>query len=194
MIAVFTGSGLIGKEFDRRTIYVALCHPISRAQFILGKFLGLSMVLFLNWALLASAYLAILGMTEGGLEMFSRILFAGLFLVWIQSLMIASLAILFSTFTTTSLSVVFTIGFYLIGNTISQLRQVVGHMPASLGRSLAEAITTVLPNLEYFNFGLKVTYGLPVAGSLIAFSVLYGLVMVALILIFAGLLIQSREV
>src|SRR3954451_1759967 len=33
MIAVFIGAGMIGREFERRTVHLALSHPISRAQF-----------------------------------------------------------------------------------------------------------------------------------------------------------------
>ena len=40
-IAVFVGVGLIYKEVDRRTVYTILSKPLTRAEFLLGKYVGL---------------------------------------------------------------------------------------------------------------------------------------------------------
>ena len=40
-IAIFIGIGLVSKEVERRSIYALLAKPMSRAEFVLGKFLGL---------------------------------------------------------------------------------------------------------------------------------------------------------
>src|SRR6188768_3374872 len=37
-IAVFIGIGLVSKEVERRSIYTILSKPISRPQFIMGKY------------------------------------------------------------------------------------------------------------------------------------------------------------
>src|SRR5213082_1182582 len=37
-IAVFIGIGLVSKEVERRSIYSLLAKPISRAEFITGKY------------------------------------------------------------------------------------------------------------------------------------------------------------
>src|SRR4051812_48026641 len=44
-IGVLSGAGLLARELEKRTIQVALSRPISRAQFIIGKFVGLAGVL-----------------------------------------------------------------------------------------------------------------------------------------------------
>jgi Cu-processing system permease protein len=195
MIAIFTGSSLIGREFDRRTIYVALSHPISRAQFVLGKFAGIAAVIVLNWALLSVAYLGILRLSAGPESgLFALSLFSALFLVLLQSLVISSLAILFSTFSTTSLSAIFSIGMYLVGNNISEIRAVALKTRSPLGKYFFNTLASVLPNLENFNLGSKVTYGLPVSGAFMLTSTVYGIVLVSLFLLFAGLLIRGREV
>ena len=41
LIAVFIGVGLVWKEVERRSIYSLLAKPISRPQFIIGKYAGL---------------------------------------------------------------------------------------------------------------------------------------------------------
>src|SRR5688500_20214338 len=42
MIAVFIGIGLVWKEVERRSIYSLLSKPLSRAEFIVGKYCGRS--------------------------------------------------------------------------------------------------------------------------------------------------------
>src|SRR5260370_20031428 len=48
LIAVFIGVGLVYKEIDKRTIYNLLSKPVRREEFIIGKYFGLCMTLFVN--------------------------------------------------------------------------------------------------------------------------------------------------
>jgi len=194
MIAIFTGAGLLSKEFDRRTIYVALCHPISRAQFLLGKFTGLSLVIFLNWLILSAVYLIILYNTSPDGSDLTRTLLIALFLTLIQTLLLASITLFFSSFSTTSLSAIMTIGLYLIGNNITQVSLVASKAKEGPGKAMLNALALLLPNLEHFNLGLKVTYGLPVSAQLLGTSIAYGIILITLFLLAAGLLIRIREV
>lgn len=196
MIAILLGASLIGKEFERRTIWVALSHPISRGEFVLGKFLGLSGVVILNWAMLCLAFLGMLlafGGTQAGPFQFQFTLFFALFCVVLQSLVLMSLAILLSTFSTTSLTVMMMIGFYLLGSSVSQIRLVAARLKLPLGSAALNGVAAILPNLENFNLGLKVTYGLPVTWQFGVTAIAYGICLSALFLFLAGLLIQRRE-
>lgn len=193
-IAILAGASLIGREFERRTIYVALSHPISRGQFILGKFVGLASVVAVNWILLTLGYLVILGVTEGGIGLITPTLLIALVLLLMQSWILAGIAILFSTFSTTSLSVIMSIGFYLIGNNVSQVRLVAVRARSQFTGGVLNFFATILPNFEHFSLGTKVSYGLPVSREYFLYSMAYGIVLVIMMLLLAGLLIRSREV
>jgi ABC-type transport system involved in multi-copper enzyme maturation permease subunit len=194
VIAIFTGSGLLAKEFERRTIQVALSRPISKGQFVLGKFVGLSAVIGLNWLLLVSSYLIILALSSAHLDTFTPVLCAALLLIFLQALVVAGISIVFSTFSTTSLTVMCTSGLYLIGTNITQLRLLAARSESPTSRVLLKIIAAALPNLEYFNLGTKVTYGLPVTNAFLGVSLLYGLVLIVLLLLISGILIHTREV
>lgn len=195
MIAVFMGAGLVGREFERRTVHVALSHPITRPQFVCGKFLGLSGVLFVNWLLLSFAYCAILILMQGAGETFGNAaLIPALILALFQSIVMAGATVFLSTFTTTSLSVVMAIGVYLIGQNISELRSVVSQIQAPGLKSLLNVVVSIPPNLEYFNIGNRLTYALPVGFGLMIESLLYGTLVITAFLIAAGFLIHRREV
>src|SRR6185369_15898518 len=57
IITIFMGASAIHAEIERRTLYFILSKPVSRAEFLLGKFFGLLAALFLAAGLIAVAYL-----------------------------------------------------------------------------------------------------------------------------------------
>ena len=59
-IAIFIGIGLVSKEVERRSIYALLAKPISRPQFIVGKYAGLVLTLAVNVAVMTVALYAVL--------------------------------------------------------------------------------------------------------------------------------------
>ncbi len=193
VIAVFIGAGMIGKEFDRRTIFVALSRPISRMQFIFGKFLGISAVLTVNWLLLSMVLVAIVSQAHGRGGLIGPTLYSALVLILFQSWVLTALAIFFSSWTTTSLAVVFSVGCYLVGNNVSQLRLLAGKIESPIGEALLRGVASVLPNLEYFNLGHLVSYGMPVKGMFLLTGIAYALVICAVCIVLAGILIQRRE-
>ncbi len=195
MIAAFLGAGMIGREIERRTIHLALSHPITRGQFIVGKFLGIAGVLTVNWALLSIAYLAVLAITApADYAVFQVATLAGLLLALVQSLLLASAAIFFSSFTTTSLAAIFCIGAYLVGHSATELGGAVDHIESPAVRGVTRVLVGFLPDLEHFNLSFKVTYGLAVTPALIAQSLAYGLAWVLAFLLAAGFLIARREI
>ena len=60
LIAVFIGIGLVSKEVERRSVFGVLSKPISRGQFVLGKYFGLVMTLVVNLAVMTLAFYAVL--------------------------------------------------------------------------------------------------------------------------------------
>src|SRR5438128_9283626 len=60
-IAVFIGIGLVSKEVEKRSVYSLLSKPITRNQFIGGKYAGLVLTLVVNVAVMTAAFYIILG-------------------------------------------------------------------------------------------------------------------------------------
>ena len=60
-IAIFIGIGLVSKEVERRSIYALLAKPVSRPQFIVGKYAGLVLTLAVNVAVMTLALYVVLG-------------------------------------------------------------------------------------------------------------------------------------
>ncbi len=194
LVAIFVGSAMVGKEFERRTIYVALSRPISRLQFISGKFLGLALVLLVDWILLVLMLLGILSLIRNGFSAnVSPALIWALILTYFQSCMLAALAVMFSTFSTTSLAAAFTIGLYLLGSNISQVRLVAAKVDDAVARGILDGFAAVLPNLEHFSLGFKVTYALPVPMAYVSYGIAYAVVVCALCMALAGYFARSKD-
>ena len=56
----FFGIGLVTKEVERRSIYSLLSKPVTRTQFVVGKYLGLVLTLLINLSVMVVAFYAVL--------------------------------------------------------------------------------------------------------------------------------------
>ena len=65
VIAVFIGIGLVSKEVERKSVFGLLTKPVTRAQFILGKYLGLVTTLAVNLSVMTVAYYGVLFYMNG---------------------------------------------------------------------------------------------------------------------------------
>jgi len=192
-LAILIGSGMLAREFERRTILVALTKPITRIQFLLGKFVGLGGVLVLNSLLLSAGYLLVLRVLSEGGAIFSSTLGWALLLLGVQSLVLAALAVFFSSFSTASLAVMMTFGTYVIGINCSQIRMLALKQDSAIVQGVLQFVASSIPNFEHFNLGLKVTYGLPILPQFILTSLVYGSTWILLLMLFSGVLLERRE-
>jgi ABC-type transport system involved in multi-copper enzyme maturation permease subunit len=195
-LTTLIGASLLGREFERRTLYVALARPVSRGVFVVGKFVGLAQVALVNWTLISACYLLLLNFAsfEGISAHASFALGAALVLALVQSWVLGSLAIFFSTFTTTSLSVIMTLGVYVVGVNVSQLRLLATRVESGAVAAALELASALLPNFEKFGLGFQVTYGLPVSGTYLGGALAYGFFTCGALLVASGLLVRGREI
>ena len=69
------------REFERRTAFIALARPISRRDFLVGKYLGVAGVILLNYLLLAGSIVATLRLASAGGGLLGATLFQALALL-----------------------------------------------------------------------------------------------------------------
>jgi Cu-processing system permease protein len=202
-IAVFIGIGLVWKEVDRRSIYSLLAKPISRADFIVGKYLGLLLTLLVNVAMMAAALFAVLGgmklLGPAALEtvldapaLDPRLLLA-VALIFVELALVTAVALFFSTFSSPILSAALTFGIYIVGHFNADLKhfeQVVSSRPAAY---LAKALYYLLPNLAPFDIKAAVVHGQPIATGYVLMTVAYGVVYIAALLLAATLVFSRRD-
>jgi ABC-type transport system involved in multi-copper enzyme maturation permease subunit len=202
-IAIFIGIGLVSKEVERRSIYSLLSKPVSRAQFIAGKYAGLVLTLLANVAAMTLALYAVLGYltwtAPPGIEAAwdapgtdPRLLTA-IFLIVVQLMLITAIALFFSTFSTPLLSAALTFGLYVAGHFHAELRNFDQIVSAGPVVWLVRAAYYILPDLAAFDIKLQVVHGLPVAPGYVAWTAASGLAYIAALLVAATLIFSRRD-
>lgn len=192
LTAVFLGIGLVYKEVDKRSLYALLSKPVRRRQFIVGKFLGLSLTLSVNTMFMSAGLWGALYYLTRQFEAQDQFIWAAIYFILLQLFLVTAVCLFFSCFSTPVLSAILTFLLYLIGNFSSDIRAF-----GELARSFpVKALTTflyyLLPNFSNFNIAGWVSHGRPVAASLILLNTLYALCYGG-VLVIASALVFSRK-
>ncbi len=193
IVAVFVGTGLVSKEIEKRTVLVLIAKPISRAEFITAKHLGLSSVLALLVAVMTVIYLALLQF-QGITYSLVSILLAAAFLL-LQLSLITAVALALGVFTSSVLATLLTFAVYLMGH-FSQDLVNIGRISRNPGfERLTQSLYLILPDLSRLDLKNQAVYGtelLPNPLTLLA-NASYGIVYIVLLLAIAILVFARRE-
>jgi len=192
VIAIFIGIGLVSKEIEKRTLYTVLSRPVRRWEFIVGKFFGLAGTLVVNTFFMGIGVFAALLFVAHEFQKPDGWVLVALYFIILQFLIICSLALLFSSFSSPLLSAVFAFSLFVIGIFSEDLRNFAG-MPSGLTKWLATAIAYLVPNFSALNVISSVAHGQPVSGQLVIYNTLYAVLYAAMALSGAILIFQRRN-
>jgi ABC-type transport system involved in multi-copper enzyme maturation permease subunit len=193
IVTIFVGTALINKEIEKRTVYVLIAKPVSRAEFVVGKHVGLSAVLAVLLAAMTAIFLAVLSAKQISYPVNSIVL--TMLFQFLELSLIAGVAILFGVFTSSLIAMMLTLAVYLMGN-FSRDIVTLGNLANNPGiRQMTQNLYLVLPDLSRFNLKNEAIYGmtlLPQPLDLLG-SAVYGLVWIGLALAIAVLIFSRRE-
>jgi len=192
IIALFLGTTSFFKDVDRKVVYFILSKPVSRAQFLLGKFLGLCMVLLLTTLVLSVAYLGVIAYNHGGFDALGLLAIA---MQYLEMALFVAFAIFVSTFSSSLLSIVYTSAIFFLGHIVSALladAKAVGI--SGIKYRLVEILYYAFPNLEKFDARNLAVHAvaMPFDSFLLAFA--YAAVYVALLLFAAIWIFEKKEI
>ena len=202
-IAIFIGIGLVSKEVERRSIYSLLAKPISRPQFILGKYAGLVLTLAANVAVMTVALYAVVAYLNFAAPPQIRAawdapgidprLLEAVLLIFVQLMIVTAVALFFSTFSTPLLSAALTFGIFIVGHFNADLKNFDRVMESKPAIWLARAVYHVVPDFSAFDIKTEVVHGLPVGAGYIAATAGYGLAYIAGLLVVSVLIFSRRD-
>lgn len=190
LMAVLIGTGLVYKEIDKKTIFTIISKPIHRWQFLVGKFFGLVLTLLVMTSLMSLIFMVIVFLHTFKIEF---TLFLAILFIFIELVLITSVAILFSCFSTPILSSLFSLSFYLIGHFSWGFQILLQKTRSAPLKLFLKVLSVVLPDLENFNFKTEVVHRLTVLPKYYLFSAFYGLVYTLFILMLAILIFKKRD-
>jgi ABC-type transport system involved in multi-copper enzyme maturation permease subunit len=176
LIAVFLGAGLVAREVERKTLYPVLAKPVSRAQYVAGRYLGLVTTSTLNLLVMAAVFATVLAIYLRGVSFVRDTPFLGVVAsLGLQFAMVAAIATFFSCFSTPTLAAIFTLSLVVAGHLSSDLVRYWSRSGAPSG-ILGKLAYLVVPNLEALNFKEAMAYKEPLpafAGTSFAYGALY---------------------
>jgi len=170
-MALFMGVNLVSKEIRERTIYLTLARGTSRSSFLIGKILGLSVILFLN-ALILSLFVVFIYLFNGGI--LNYLFFVSIFLTYLSSLILLNVVSFFSLITNISLSVIYSIIVFVAGSILNEtaLLLYVNQRPFIL--KFLKIIGLVLPNFSVLNIRDFVFYQNDLSSQFLISAAFYG--------------------
>lgn len=192
VIAIFIGIGLVSKEIEKRTLYTVLSRPVRRWEFIVGKFFGLTGTLVVNTFFMAIGVFAALFYVSHRFVRADALIFIALYFIILEFVIICSLALLFSSFSTPLLSAVFAFSLFVIGSFAEDLRGFAA-MTHGFTRWLATGAAYLVPNFSAFNIVSSIAHEQPVAPLLILHNSLYALFYAAMALSGAVIIFEYRN-
>jgi ABC-type transport system involved in multi-copper enzyme maturation permease subunit len=190
LVVLLTGTSLVAKEVERRTIYNLLSRPIQRPAYLVGKWAGLSAALWVVAVVLGLALwglVALRGHGAAGPAVLQAVYLAGLELT-----VVTALAVMFSAISTPVLSALYTLGFFLAGQWSYDLRTFAAKFPPELG-ALVSAVAHLVPNLPLFNMRTLAAAGETTSPLHLALATLYAAVYVACALSLAAAAFESKD-
>jgi ABC-type transport system involved in multi-copper enzyme maturation permease subunit len=206
LVSLWTASVSVAEEIEGRTALTLLSKPVSRRQFVLGKFLGITWANFLmfvvlgTWMLLWVSYKVVYDARETSnpepswqqcyAEMIGTV--PGLVLSFMETVVLAAISVAISTRLSVIPNLVIVGSIYALGHLGPLIVQ------SSVGQNefvafFGQLIALVLPVLDHFNIQAAVAGGKHVPADYLAWALLYCVLYSAVAMLLALILFEDRD-
>ena len=218
MIAIVGTALLLPNEVENRTIYTILSKPVRRFEFLLGKFMGSVLLIFVSLVLMSTMFAAALvfkehRLTSAILQVSAKVTVAGerqelqqevqhmraeafdpdlikaILLIFVKLALLAAITLLVSTFST---SMIFNV-------TVALMILIAGHLVGSAREMWGDSATAqwllaIIPDLGSFNLADDIVLGNPIPWAHVGKVVLYGLSYLVCVVAAAHFIFSDREI
>jgi len=205
-VVIFLGIGLLTRDIHERSVCMVISRPVSRSQYVTGKFLGLSITILTAVLIMAvlsvfSGWIALKIIPEMALPRnFSwGYLLTAVIFNYLELLIVMALGFLFTVITTNAyLSMLFTFCCYIIGQTLETIVKVITSgefvkVDAFYIKTL-EILKWIFPNLRAFDLKVSVSYGLPLSLDYTIWTAVYGLIYISIIIFITTKIFNRQEI
>ncbi len=193
LLAVLSTAMLLPKDMEDRTLYTILAKPVARFEYVLGKLIGVTMILLVATLLMTAAFCVVLYYWQGreieNLRLteaperaaaeiaalktgtFTPTLFGGIGVIFLRSIVCATLTLMLSCFSTSWLFTVITsLMMILIGHLVPIARSVwqgpFGAADVAFPVAiLLRFITVFFPDMQLFNVVDDIAVGVTVSAD-----------------------------
>lgn len=191
VLTIFIGTGLVNREIEKRTVLVLIAKPVSRSEFVIGKHLGLSAVLFVLVAAMTAIFCLVMQVSKVPYPL-PEVWLSGLFL-WEQLALVAAVAIGFGVFTSSLLATLMTFAVVVMGSLSADILKLGKLTQNPAIERVTSGLYLVLPDLSRLDFKNQAVYHLMPSAMAMLQNAGYGLLYMVLVLAIASLIFAWRE-
>ena len=172
---------------------VLIAKPVSLAEFILGKHLGLSLVMGVLIASLTALMLILLSL--GGVPYQPGLMVLATFFMFLEMVLLIAAAMMFGVVTSTVLATLMTLAVFAMGHETRNILALDKIADSESFRRVAEGLFLVLPDLERLNLKNEIANGFvaPPSGGGLLENAAYGLIYTALLLTVTVTVFERRQ-
>lgn len=191
LLIVLLGAGSLYQEKERGILKTLLVKPITRADYILGKYSGMVATVAMVMALMSAIYLGFMAISGAP---FSANVFWSLYLSLLEAAVVTSVLTLFASFSSPILSSFFTICVVVSGHMSGDLLEFANRFGGPVIKAFARVAFYTLPNLGLFNIRSEAVHGLPLPEGFIYAVTIYGLFYAGVLLYLSAVIFRRKEI
>jgi ABC-type transport system involved in multi-copper enzyme maturation permease subunit len=162
LITIFVSASVVPTEVENRVIYTVLSKPVRRFQYLLGKFVGVQMIVILNLILMGGLFFFALYIKQ---HIWPTLLIYSIVLTYFEFLIVSAFTFAVSCAATSAvLPTIAGLFIYITGNLTEYLKDVArraGQTGALIDEwigKLAIGLYHILPNFQVFSLKNQVLY------------------------------------
>jgi ABC-type transport system involved in multi-copper enzyme maturation permease subunit len=191
VLAIFVGTGLVNREIEKRTLLVLMAKPVSRSEFLVGKYVGLSAVLAVLVAAMGAIYIIVLEVMKIGYPKQATLI--AIAFLWLLLSLMTAVAIGFGSMMSSLLATLMTVAVYCMGTLSGDLVNL-GKLTENRGiRQMTQAFYLVLPDFSRLDLKNQAVYNLLPSQDILLQNAGYGLLYIVLVLTISSMLFSTRE-
>jgi len=190
LLIVLLGAGSFHQEKERGILKALLVKPITRTDFVLGKYAGTVVTVSTVVLLMALVHFAMMAMS--GTPITARVLTA-VYLAVLETMVVTAVLTFYSSFTSPVLASFFTLATVAAGH-LSKDLLIFADRAKGIAHHVAVGAYYVLPNLGLLNIRSEAVHNLPLADGFVYSVTVYALFYATTLLVLSTLIFRAREV
>ncbi len=188
LMALYFAGHLIPRERERQSLLLLFTRPVSVGEFIMGKFLGLTVILLGVLCCLMGFVCCVYGVYGQAFTWLLPVAMSGIFM---EALLLGALALFFSVFMPAFLVLVYSFMVFIVGHSVSSLLFFVSKDEGVVKWGVA-VLVRVLPDLERLNWRAYALYQDPLSLGEWASSSFYALSYTVFLLLITTVTFQKK--
>ncbi|PWT79733.1 MAG: hypothetical protein C5B58_12965 [Acidobacteria bacterium] len=221
LLAIVATARLLPQDIEDRIVYTILAKPVPRFEYLLGKILGVLLLLAISTVVMSAAFLLVMygreqAVTHATLRQmasappdqiadalrtirssaFNVNIFPGIIIIYLKACLLAALTLFVSTFATTNIFTIVVMAFiYFIGHLQATAREywLQEHGSSLITRLFLAILALLFPDLQAFNLVDDIVAGTAVSFALFAKTALLGVFYTAIYMLLAGFVFYGKE-